>query len=56
MNPDLFIFDVEALDTRSRPYEEEFVVRHRIPFPPQTCLKTNAGASMAMARSSTATR
>ena len=27
MNPDLFIFDVEALDMR-----EEFVVRHRIPF------------------------
>ena len=27
LNPDLFIFDVEALDTR-----EEFVVRHRIPF------------------------
>jgi SAM-dependent methyltransferase len=27
MNPDLYIFDIEALDTR-----EEFVVRHRIPF------------------------
>ena len=27
MNPDLFIFDIEALDTRA-----EFVVRHRIPF------------------------
>jgi SAM-dependent methyltransferase len=27
MNPDLFIFDIEALDTR-----EEFVVRRRIPF------------------------
>ena len=26
-NPDLYIFDIEALDTR-----EEFVVRHRIPF------------------------
>ena len=27
MNPDLYIFDIEALDTR-----QEFVVRHRIPF------------------------
>ena len=27
MNPDLYIFDIEALDAR-----EEFVVRHRIPF------------------------
>ncbi len=27
MNPDLFIFDIEALDARA-----EFVVRHRIPF------------------------
>jgi len=27
MNPDIFIFDVVALDER-----EEFVVRHRIPF------------------------
>jgi hypothetical protein len=27
LNPDLYIFDVEALETRA-----EFVVRHRVPF------------------------
>ena len=51
MNPDLFIFDIEALDTRA-----EFVVATGSPFPLRTCPRTNAGAPTATARSSTATR
>ena len=51
MNPDLFIFDIEALD-RGRSSSSATGSR----FPPQTCPKTSAGAATAMARSSTATR
>ena len=50
-NPDLYIFDIEALDARR---ESWFATGS--PFPPRTCPKTNAAAPTAMARSSTATR
>ena len=52
MNPDLFIFDIEGTP-------DEGGVRRTVtgsPSPPQNCLKTNASASTAMARLSTATR
>src|SRR5205814_6147548 len=45
LNPDLYIFDAEALETRA-----EFVVRHRVPSPPSTCPRPNAYGSTATAR------
>ena len=51
MNPDIYIFDVVALDER-----EEFVVRHPIRSPRSTCPRTSAPGATGTARSSTATR
>ena len=52
MNPDMFIFDVAALDTSGRSSS----CATRSPSPPPTCPRPNACASTATARSSTATR
>ena len=51
MNPDLFIFDVAALDERG-----ELVVRHPLPFSTLDLPEAERHAATGTARSSTATR